>query len=198
MLTTIDGVAKGSARSVSNFDIYDALQQCEDYLIQFGGHRAAAGLAIELEKLSDFKIKFNEIVRTSLNDDELLPEIAIDSPLRFSEITPKLLRILDQFSPFGPGNMRPVFLSENVMVYNTPRKIGNNQNHVLCSFKQEGCDKIFDCIGFNMSDYYDILINSNGDLNIVYTIDEVIRNDKSFPQFRLKDIKTKVMLEEKL
>ena len=189
MLTTIDGVAKGSARSISNFDIYDALQQCEDYLIQFGGHRAAAGLAIELEKLDEFKIKFNEIVRNSINDDELLPEIAIDSTLRFSEITPKLLRILDQFSPFGPGNMRPVFLSENVMLYNTPRRIGNNQNHVLCSLKQEGCEKIFDCIGFNMSDYYDILINSNGDLNIVYTIDKTMRNDKSFPQFRLKDIK---------
>lgn len=191
MLTTIDGVAKGSARSISNFDIYDALQQCEDYLIQFGGHRAAAGLAIELEKLDDFKDKFNEIVRTSINDDELLPEIAIDSPLRFSEITPKLLRILDQFSPFGPGNMRPVFLSENVMLYNTPRRIGKNQSHLLCSFKQEGCNKIFDCIGFNMSEYYDILINSNGDLNIVYTIDKTIRNDKSFPQFRLKDIKQK-------
>jgi single-stranded-DNA-specific exonuclease len=189
MLTTIDGVAKGSARSISNFDIYEALEQCEDYLIQFGGHRAAAGLAIELEKLGDFKKKFNEIVRTSINDDELLPEIAIDSPLRFSEITPKLLRILDQFSPFGPGNMRPVFLSENVMLYNTPRRIGNNQNHLLCNFKQEGCNKIFDCIGFNMSDYYDILINSNGNLNIVYTIDRTVRNDKSFPQFRLKDIK---------
>ena len=196
MLTTIDGVAKGSARSVSNFDIYEALQQCEDYLIQFGGHRAAAGLAIELEKLSDFKDKFNEIVRSTINEDELLPEILIDSPLRFSEITPKLLRILDQFSPFGPGNMRPVFLSENVKLYNTPRRVGNNQNHLLCSFKQEGCDKIFDCIGFNMGDYYDILINSNGDLTIVYSIDKTIRDDKSFPQFRLKDIKTKEKLKE--
>ncbi len=198
MLTTIDGVAKGSARSTSNFDIYEALQQCEDYLIQFGGHRAAAGLAIELEKLSDFKIKFNEVVRSSINDDELLPEIVIDSPLRFSEITPKLLRILDQFSPFGPGNMRPVFLSENVKMYNTPRRVGNNQSHLLCSFKQEGCGKIFDCIGFNMGDYYDILINSNGDLNIVYTIDKTIRNDKSFPQFRLKDMKIKEKLQEKV
>lgn len=198
MLTTVDGVAKGSARSTSNFDIYEALQQCEDYLIQFGGHRAAAGLAIELEKLSDFKVKFNEIVRSTIKDDELLPEIVIDSPLRFSEITPKLLRILDQFSPFGPGNMRPVFLSENVKVCSTPRKVGNNQNHLLCSFKQEGCDKIFDCIGFNMGDYYDILINSNGDLNIVYTIDKSIRNDKSFPQFRLKDMKTKEKLQEKV
>jgi len=196
MLTTIDGVAKGSARSVSNFDIYEALLQCEDYLIQFGGHRAAAGLAIELEKLSDFKDKFNEIVRSTINENELLPEILIDSQLRFSEITPKLLRILDQFSPFGPGNMRPVFLSENVKLNNTPRKVGNNQNHLLCSFKQEGCDKIFDCIGFNMGDYYDILINSNGDLTIVYSIDKTIRDDKSFPQFRLKDIKTKEKLKE--
>ncbi len=198
MLTTVDGVAKGSARSISNFDIYEALQRCEDYLIQFGGHSAAAGLTIDLEKLSAFKVKFNEIVRSSINDDELLPEIVIDSLLSFSEITPKLLRILDQFSPLGPGNMRPVFLSENVKLYNTPRKVGNNQSHLLCSFKQEGCDKIFDCIGFNMGDYYDILINSNGDLNIVYTIDKSIRNDKSFPQFRLKDIKIKELLKEKV
>jgi single-stranded-DNA-specific exonuclease len=198
MLTTIDGVAKGSARSISNFDIYDALQQCDDYLIQFGGHRAAAGLAIELDKLNDFKEKFNEIVHSSLKDDELIPEILIDSPLRFSEITPKFLKVLDQFSPYGPGNMRPVFISENVTLINTPRKVGNNQNHLLCSFRQEGSEKIFDCIGFNMGDYYDILINSTSDFNIVYTIDKSVRDERTFPQFRLKDIKNNQNQEENL
>jgi len=198
MLTTVDGVAKGSARSISNFDIYEALQKCEEYLIQFGGHRAAAGLAIELDNIIEFREKFNEIVRNSIGVDEFLPEITIDSVLKFSEITPKFLRILDQFAPFGPGNMRPVFLSENVKVTNTPRKVGNDQSHLLCSFKQEGSNKVFDCIGFNMGEYYDILINSPEELNIVYTIDKSVRDDRTFPQLRLKDLKTKEMLEEKI
>lgn len=194
MLTTIDGVAKGSARSISNFDIYEALQKCEDSLIHFGGHKAAAGLAIEIEKLNEFKERFNEVVRASIKEIDLMPELTINSELRFSEITPKFLRILDLFAPFGPGNMRPVFLSKNVTVANTPRIVGND--HLLCSFKQNGTNKIFDCIGFNMKDYYDTLVNSEGDLNIVYSIDKTVRDERTFPQFRLKDIKTKKQLQE--
>ena len=194
MLTTIDGIAKGSARSISNFDIYEALQKCEDSLIHFGGHKAAAGLAIEIEKLNEFKERFNEVVRTSIKETDLMPELTINSELRFSEITPKFLRILDQFAPFGPGNMRPVFLSKDVSVANTPRIVGND--HLLCSFKQKGTNKVFDCIGFNMKDYYDTLVNSNGDLNIVYSIDKTVRDERTFPQFRLKDIKTKKQLQE--
>lgn len=195
MLTTVDGVAKGSARSIPNFDIYEALQKCEESIIQFGGHRAAAGLAIKFDKLSKFKEKFNAVVHASVSADDLLPEILIDSPLDFSEITPKFLRVLDLFAPFGPGNMRPVFISENINVLGKPRIVG--KNHLLCSFKQEGSDRVFDCIGFNMGDYYDILLNSNSDeLNIVYTIDKYERAEKTFPQFRLKDIKTKVSLQE--
>jgi len=194
LLTTIDGVAKGSARSISSLDIYEALQKCEEHLIHFGGHRAAAGLAIEIENLSKFKTSFNEIVRSSITNKDLLPEISIDSSLGFSEITPKFLRVLDQFAPFGPGNMRPVFISENVTASNTPRIVGNN--HLLCSLKQSGSEKVFDCIGFNMGGFYDTLINSNSDLNIVYTIDKIVRDDRTFPQFRLKDIKTKESLQE--
>jgi single-stranded-DNA-specific exonuclease len=194
LFTTIDGVAKGSARSISNLDIYEAIQKCEEQLIHFGGHRAAAGLAIEIENLSEFKTRFNEIVRSSLTEEDLMPEISIDSSLSFSEITPKFLRVLDQFAPFGPGNMRPVFVSENVSVSNTPRIVG--KNHLLCSLKQNGSGKLFDCIGFNMGEYYDTIINSHGDLNIVYTIDKMVRNDKTFPQFRLKDIKTTKSLQE--
>ena len=194
MLTTIDGIAKGSARSISNFDIYEALQKCEDSLIHFGGHKAAAGLAIEIEKLNEFKERFNEVVRTTIKETDLMPELTINSELRFSEITPKFLRILDHFAPFGPGNMRPVFLSKDISVANTPRIVGND--HLLCSFKQKGTNKVFDCIGFNMKDYYDTLVNSNGDLNIVYSIDKTVRDERTFPQFRLKDIKTKKQLQE--
>src|SRR3972149_5590413 len=190
ILTTVDGVAKGSARSISNFNIYEALQKCDDILLHFGGHQAAAGLAVEIDKLSEFKSRFNRIVKESLQEENLLPEIHIDSKLKFSEITYKFLKILNRFSPFGPGNMRPVFLSENVRVMNAPKIVGTN--HIVVTFMQEGCEKVFDSIGFNMGDYYEVLTKNGSQINIVYTIDKTSKDGRVFPQFKLKDIRTKV------
>ncbi|MBT8386670.1 MAG: single-stranded-DNA-specific exonuclease RecJ [Ignavibacteria bacterium] len=194
LLTTIDGIAKGSARSISNFNIYEALEKCEDTLLHFGGHRAAAGVAVEVNKVEEFKEKFNNVVRESVTADDLLPEIKIDSRLKFSEITPKFLKILEQFSPFGPGNMRPVFLSENVQISNMPRIVGTN--HLLLSLKQEGSERIFDCIGFNMGEFCDPIINNNSKIDVVFTIDRTVRDGRVFPQFRLKDIKLEANIEE--
>ena len=187
MLTTIDGIAKGSARSINNFNIYDALQKCEELLIHFGGHQAAAGLAIELDKVQEFKDKFNKIVRESITAEDLFPEVMIDAKIKLSEITPKFLRILDQFSPFGPENMRPVFLSEGVEIYNNPRLVGNN--HLVACFKQNGNDKIFDSIGFNMREYLDLLSDKKINVDIVYTIDKTVRDGRTYPQLRLKDLR---------
>jgi single-stranded-DNA-specific exonuclease len=188
MLTTVDGIAKGSARSISNFNIYEALKKCEDLLIHFGGHQAAAGLAVEVEKIDEFRSKFNQIVKESVNENDLLPEIHIDSKLKFSEISPKFLKIIEQFAPFGPGNMRPVFLSEDIEIVNTPRIVG--MNHLLLSLKQNSCDKVFDCIGFNMADCLET-IKSCSSFDVVYTIDKSVRDGRTFPQFKLKDIKAK-------
>ncbi len=187
MLTTVDGIAKGSARSITNFNIYEALQKCEDMLIHFGGHQAAAGLAVELDKLQEFKEKFNMIVRETITEEDLFPEIQIDAKIKLSEITPKFLRILDQFSPFGPLNMRPVFLTEGIDLYSSPRLVGNN--HLVVCFKQNGNDKIFDSIGFNMREYLDLLVNKNSKVDIVYTIDKTVRDGRAYPQLRLKDLK---------
>jgi single-stranded-DNA-specific exonuclease len=189
ILTTAGGVAKGSARSISNFNIYDALKKCEDLLIHFGGHQAAAGLAVEMDKLTEFKFKFNQIAKEAITKDDLAPEILIDSKLKFSEITPKFLRIIDQFAPFGPGNMRPVFLSENVELDNKPKIVGTN--HLVVTLKQNGSDKLFECIGFKMAEYYVAMTKTNCMVDIVYNIDKSARNGMSFPQFRLKDIKFK-------
>jgi single-stranded-DNA-specific exonuclease len=189
MLTTVDGVAKGSARSISNFNIYDALQRCDDLLLHFGGHQAAAGLAVEIDKLDEFKSRFNQIVKETLQEENLLPEIHIDSKLRLSEITPKFLKILSQFSPFGPGNMRPVFLSENVSIVGSPRIVGTN--HLILTFKQEGCEKVFDAIGFNMGEFCNSLTKENSQVDIVYTIDKTSKDGRVFPQFKLKDLKIK-------
>lgn len=194
MLTTVDGIAKGSARSISNFNIYEALKKCEGLLIHFGGHQAAAGLAVEIEKLEEFKTKFKQVVKESLTQADLHPEVMIDSRIKFSEITPKFLRIIDQFSPFGPSNMRPVFLAENVEIVPSPRIVGNN--HLLVCFRQNGSDKTFDCIGFNLGEYFEKIIQPDVTIDIVFTIDKTVRDGRTFPQFRLKDILVKKISSE--
>ncbi|HMU42574.1 MAG TPA: single-stranded-DNA-specific exonuclease RecJ [Ignavibacteriaceae bacterium] len=187
MLTTVDGIAKGSARSINNFNIYEALQKCEELLIHFGGHQAAAGLAVELENLDEFKYRFNQIVKDSINDKDLSPELMIDSKIKFSEITPKFIRILEQFSPFGPGNMRPVFLAEGVSIVSNPRIVG--ANHLIVSLKQNSINKVFDSVGFNMGEYLDSIKNPGVNFDIVFSIDKLIRDGKEFPQLKLKDLK---------
>jgi single-stranded-DNA-specific exonuclease len=189
MLTTIDGVAKGSARSVPGFNIYEALQSCEELLVQFGGHEAAAGLAVELDKLDEFRKKFNLILKKCMTEEDIAAEISIDAKISFSEISPKFLRILDQFAPFGPGNMRPVFLSEDVNLVYAPKIVGTN--HLVTCFKQNGNEKVFDAIGFNLGHLADSLDKSKNMVDIVYTIEALTKDGKSFPQIRIKDMHIK-------
>ncbi len=189
MLTTIDGVAKGSARSIAGFNIYEALQECQDLLIQFGGHKAAAGLELKKENIEPFKQKFNEILKRSLTQEKIQPEVIIDAKISLNEITPKFVRILDQFAPFGPGNMRPIFLAENVMIKSLPRIVG--ANHMITTFSQNGTDRVYDAIGFNLAGYVKEINGENKIVDIVFTIEKIVRNDRTFPQLRLKDLRIK-------
>lgn len=187
MLTTIDGVAKGSARSISQFNMYDALKECEDLLIHYGGHQAAAGLAVEIDKLGEFRERFNEIVREKFKNEEPKPYIDIDTKIRMAELTPKFRRIVDQFAPFGPGNLRPTFLSENVEIVGTPRLLSGK--HIAFVIRQHGCEKVFDCIAFNFSEYWESLSTHRSKIDIVFGMDNMQRDGKIYPQFRIKDIK---------
>ncbi len=189
MLSTIDGVAKGSARSISGFNIYEALQQCDDLLIQFGGHEAAAGVTIEIEKIPEFKIRFNKILKEKMAEKNIIPKIKIDTKISLAEITPKFIRILDQFAPFGPGNMRPVFVAEDVELANYPRIVG--KNHLLTTLKQNDGDKVFDAIGFNLGYFAEKIAKDRDLIDIVFTIEKISRNGVTYPQLRLKDIKIK-------
>ncbi len=186
MLTTVDGVAKGSARSTGNFNIYEALKKCEELLIHFGGHKAAAGLAVEVDKIDDFRLKFNQIVKETLGEEEFLPEVHIDAKLKFSDLTPKFFRIIDQFAPFGPGNMRPVFLADNLHVEGKPRFVGNN--HLIINLRQKGSDRILDCIGFNMGEMCETLSKNHASIEAVFSIDKYTKDGKTFPQLKLKDL----------
>jgi len=189
MLTTIDGVAKGSARSIIGFNIYEALQQCKDLLVQFGGHKAAAGLEIKIDKIDEFRKRFNEILRETLTAQDVKPEVIIDQKISLHDITPKFVRILNQFAPFGPGNMRPVFLAENVNVKSTPRIVG--RNHMVVSFSQNGTDRIYDSIGFNMGVFANQIEKDKNKVDIVFTIEKIVRDGRTYPQLRLKDLRIK-------
>ncbi|MBL1213458.1 MAG: single-stranded-DNA-specific exonuclease RecJ [Ignavibacteriae bacterium] len=189
MLSTIDGVAKGSARSISGFNIYKALESCDDLLIQFGGHEAAAGLAIEIGNIPEFRKRFNDYLKENLSDKQIFPEINIDTKISLSEITPKFVRVLDQFAPYGPGNMRPVFLSEDVELVYNPRVVG--RNHFVAYFRQNGTDKVFDSIGFNLGSFANVIDKEKNLVDIVYTIEKITKDGKEYPQLRLKDMRIK-------
>lgn len=189
MLTTIDGVAKGSARSIPGFNLYEALEVNKDLLIQFGGHEAAAGLALEIDKIPEFRKRFNEYLKDKITQDDIIPEIMVDSKISFSEITPKFLRILDQFAPFGPHNMKPVFMAEDVKIVGYPRIVG--ADHLITSFAQNGTDKVFDAIGFKLGYFLDRIDKNKNLVDIVFTIEKFVRDGRSYPQIRIKDMKVK-------
>ena len=126
ILTRSNGVASGSARSVKDFDIYNAIESCSDLLDQFGGHMYAAGLTMKVENIEAFKDRFEEIVSNTIEDRMLIREIEIDDVISLDDINASFFNILKQFAPFGPGNMAPVFMSEEVYDRGDVRVVGNN------------------------------------------------------------------------
>jgi single-stranded-DNA-specific exonuclease len=186
LLTTIDGVAKGSARSILNFNIYEALKRCEDMLIQFGGHKYAAGLAIEISKIPAFKEKFIRIAEEMLNEDMLIHEIIADAHLRLADITPRFIRILKQLAPFGPGNNRPVFFANEVEVFGEPRIVG--RDHLKLKLRQEGV--VFDAIGFNLGQQMAQIASAGARVDMLFTVEENTWNGSVFPQLKLRDLRS--------
>ncbi len=188
MLTTVDGVAKGSARSVSRFNIYEALRHCEDILLHYGGHEAAAGLAIELDKLDEFKERFNKIVEDLISDESKTKTIEIDTEIPLSEITPKFIRILEQFAPFGPGNHRPVFKADNVYIRSGSARFLKSI-HLSATVHDKDSLKDFDAIGFNLYNESTLKIaRQGGEVSIIFSIDNYSRDGRRFPQLKLKDL----------
>ncbi len=191
LLTSVDGILKGSARSISDFNLYEALKECEDTLLQFGGHKAAAGLSILPEKLNEFKKRFNEVARKNLTPEQLIPKLEIESIVELSSITPKFRRILERFAPFGPQNMKPIFLTERVEIFDKPRV--NQNNHLFMKVRKNN-SPVFDVIGYNLGEYaFDLLdLNSiprSNYIDIVYTIESKEINGMFFPLLNLKDFR---------
>lgn len=186
MLSTVEGKIKGSARSIKGFNIYDALKKCEDLLEQFGGHEFAAGLTMDTENLDEFRRRINQIAGTNLSDKDFTPELEISCNLDLEKIDMKFWKLLTQFEPFGPGNMRPIFVSKDVCIEGVPTIVGNG--HLKMKIRQDH-SPVFDCIGFNMHAFEPRLRNCDQNkIDIAYVLEENRWNGRRTIQMRLKDI----------
>ncbi|TCD02504.1 single-stranded-DNA-specific exonuclease RecJ [Pedobacter psychroterrae] len=185
VLTTSNGLLTGSARSVSGFDLYEALLGCEDLLEQFGGHKFAAGLTIKPENIQSFTDRFEEIVASTITEDMLCPEIKIDAELDFNQIDGKFQRIIARMAPFGPSNTAPVFITHNVFLSGKPHVVGIK--HLKLTIKQQN-SIIFDSIGFGLAEYENLL-QPNQPFSVCYTIEENIWKDQRRLQLNIKGIK---------
>ena len=186
MLTQSNGIVSGSARSVKDYDLYEALSACSDLLEQFGGHKFAAGLTLKPENVEAFKKKFEEVVSATITDEMLIPEIEIDAKLNFSDITPSFFNIIKQFAPFGPENMNPIFLTENVSDKGYANIVGTN--HLKMDLIQKGETIKFPAIGFGLGEQYEFVAKKNS-FNVCYHINEQQWDAKTYLQLNVKDLK---------
>ncbi|HKJ06761.1 MAG TPA: single-stranded-DNA-specific exonuclease RecJ [Flavobacteriaceae bacterium] len=176
-----------SARSVKGFDVYNALEKCSAYIEQFGGHKYAAGLTITEDNFINLKNKFEEVVENSIPEELRTPEIRIDAELSLAEITPKFYRILKQFSPFGPQNMKPIFISSGVRDNGYGKCVGEDKTHLKLHLIEGTNPTTYNAIGFGLGNKFN-LISSGKPFKIAYTLDENVWNGNTTIQLVIKDI----------
>jgi single-stranded-DNA-specific exonuclease len=177
-----------SARSVSGFDVYNALEACSEHIEQFGGHKYAAGLTLKPENYEAFKIAFEAEVEKTIDTNLLTPEIKIDAQINLNDIDDKLMRILKQFSPFGPGNMSPVFMSDHLIDTGYGKCVGAEDKHLRLTVKQQESNHTLVCIGFNLGDKLPLIQHKNP-FKAVYSVDENEWQGHVSLQLKLRDLK---------
>ena len=177
-----------SARSVQGFDIYEALEQCSEYLEQFGGHKYAAGLTLLPEQYPLFKEVFETVVKQTIDPELCIPKLSIDTPLPLSKLTQKFYNVLKQFEPFGPCNLPPLFYAENVVDTGFAKHIGKNNEHLKLCLREVGSAPYFDAVGFSLGHKLP-LITSGKPFSIVYSVEENLWNGKLSLQLQVRDIK---------
>ncbi len=183
VLTRSGDIAAGSARSVVGYNLYEAIHACREYLLGYGGHFAAAGLSLLPADVNAFSDKFEAVVSATIEDRLLVPEIVIDTPISFNEINTSLYNIICQMEPFGPENMRPVFVTSNVTDTGYSKIV--KDQHIRFVVKQN--NSTFTGIGFNLADKFHIL-QSKKPFNLVYTIDENEWNGETNLQLKIIDV----------
>lgn len=182
-----DGLITGSARSVKEFNIYDGIDYCSDLLEHFGGHKFAAGLSMKEENLEEFIEKFEQYVSDNLEESSFVPEISVDMPLDLSEITHSFLNNLKRFAPFGPGNMEPIFQSNNVVDEGVARIVGDKHLKARVQYPDRVVKPI-DVIAFNQKDKLE-MIKDNKTFDVLYHVEENVWNNVVNIQLNVKDIR---------
>ena len=171
VLTIIDGIASGSARSVAGFDIYDAVKSCRDLLENFGGHTYAVGLTLRQENIPEFRRRFQEYVNNHILPEQTQQTMDIDMELNFQDISKRLLNELKRLAPHGPGNAKPLFLTRRVYDYGTSKVVGRHQEHIKLELVDSKSAVVMNGIAFGQSAAARY-IKSKGSFDIVYTIEE--------------------------
>jgi len=180
-----NGLGKGSARSISGLDLYDALSSSSKHLIDFGGHAMAAGLTVNEKSFEGFKKEFTKYVNNTINDEQLIPSIKLEGILKLKDINSRFIDFLDKLAPYGPGNMRPSFASKRVEIVGNPRVIGNG-DHII--FKVRQAQKVISVIGFNMSQHYEKLIKGRP-VDLAYVVEINEWQGRESVQLNVRDIK---------
>ena len=187
MISTSGENGKGSARTVGDFHLYNAIKECSDLLIQFGGHHHAAGLSIAKDRIEEFRQKFHEVVEARATAADFTPRLEIDSEIEFDEVTPRMVRLMKMLGPFGPSNHHPVLVSRGLSVVGKPRAIGMDKKHLRFRVKQK--DRVMDAIGFGMAHITDQLNDSRDRLDLAYNLEENTFRGETSLQLRIKDIR---------
>ena len=184
VLTKSGNYAAGSARSVPGFNLYEAIHSCREHLLGYGGHFAAAGMTLELSQIDAFRNKFEEVVSATILPEQLIPEIVIDSEIQFSDIKQSLYNILCQMEPFGPENLRPVFVARNVVDTGWSKIV--KEEHLRVSLKQNNA--VLTGIGFWMADKYELL-KQQKPVDVVFKIEENEWNEQKSLQLKIIDLR---------
>ena len=177
-----------SVRSVKGFDVYEALTKCSEFIDQFGGHKYAAGLTILEENYSKFRTKFEEVVKETITEDSLHPEVLVSSEITLNQIDVKFYNILKQFSPFGPGNMHPVFVARGLSDNGYGKQVGEDKTHLKLNIISAGDKRTFNSIGFGLGDKLE-LVKNNGQFDAAFVIEENEWQGNKSLQLSLRDIK---------
>lgn len=178
-----------SARSVSGFDVYNALESASEFIEQFGGHKYAAGLSLEESNFEKFKAKFEEVVKSTIAPELLTPVLTYDAEIQFEDITPKFIRILKQFAPFGPRNMKPTFVSRTIKTTGFVKALGEEEAHLKANLVQNG--RVISAIGFGLGEKIE-LMQGETSFDIIYTIEENEWNGNVSLQLNLKDLQKSI------
>lgn len=185
MISTQNGVGKGSARSIPGFDLYKALRECEHHLTAFGGHKYAAGLSLKTEHIAALREQLQTVAGRILTKESLTPRLLLDGEIRLSEIDARFMKFLNALAPYGPQNMRPAFVSRGVRVVGNPQIVGTN--HLRFHVTQD--ERRLDCIGFNLGDLRPRLLNGGDNVDLAYLVEENTWQGRTTIQLRVKDIR---------